>query len=52
LRGLEIPKGTHEIVFEFCPIVVKKGSSIALISSILLLFLILGQVVLIYKTRS
>ena len=52
LRGLEIPKGTHEIVFEFSPIVVKKGSSIALISSILLLFLILGQVVLIYKTRS
>jgi len=51
LRGLEIPKGTHEIVFEFSPIVVKKGSSIALISSILLLFLILGQVVLIYKTR-
>ncbi|MDA9025954.1 YfhO family protein [Flavobacteriaceae bacterium] len=52
LRGLEIPKGTHKIVFEFSPIVVKKGSSIALISSILLLFLILGQVVLIYKTRS
>ena len=52
LRGLEIPKGTHEIVFEFSPIVVKKGSSIALISSILLFFLILGQVVLIYKTRS
>lgn len=52
LRGLEIPKGTHEIVFEFSPIVVKKGSSIALISSISLLFLILGQVVLIYKTRS
>ena len=52
LRGLEIPKGTHEIVFEFSPIVVKKGSSIALISSILLLFLILGQVVLIYKIRS
>ena len=52
LRGLEIPKGTHEIVFEFSPIVVKKGSSIALLSSISLLFLILGQVVLIYKTRS
>ena len=52
LRGLEIPKGTHEIVFEFSPIVVKKGSSITLISSISLLFLILGQVVLIYKTRS
>ena len=52
LRGLEIPKGTHEIVFEFSPIVVKKGSSIALISSISLLFFILGQVVLIYKTRS
>lgn len=52
LRGLEIPKGTHQIVFEFSPSVVKTGSSIALISSVVLLFLILGQVVLIYKIRS
>ena len=52
LRGLEIPKGTHQIVFEFSPSVVKTGSSIALISSVVLLFLILGQVVLIYKTRT
>jgi uncharacterized membrane protein YfhO len=52
LRGLEIPKGTHQIVFEFSPSVVKTGSSIALISSVVLLFLILGQVVLIYKIRT
>ena len=52
LRGLEIPKGTHQIVFEFSPSVVKTGSSITLISSVVLLFLILGQVVLIYKIRS
>lgn len=32
LRALEIPKGNHQIVFEFIPQVVKTGSRIALIS--------------------
>ena len=52
LRGLEIPKGTHQVVFEFSPSVIKTGSTIALTSTIILLFLILGQMVLIYRTRS
>ena len=39
LRGLEVPKGNHTIVFEFDPEVIRNGSSIALMSSILFLIL-------------
>jgi hypothetical protein len=39
LRGLEVPNGNHTIVFEFDPEVVRNGSSIALMSSILFLIL-------------
>jgi hypothetical protein len=42
LRGLEIPKGAHEIEFKFDPDVVKTGSTIALTSSLLFVLLILG----------
>ena len=34
LRGLEIPKGYHEIIFEFKPRVVYLGTKISLFSSI------------------
>ena len=40
LRGLEIPKGYHEIVFEFKPRVVYLGTKISLFSSILFLVLL------------
>ena len=52
LRGLNIPKGSHQIVFRFNPSVVKTGSNIALISTIMFVVLILGQVVLTYRTQS
>ena len=52
LRGLEIPKGKHTVVFTFNPAVVKIGSNIALGSTILLVLLILGQGLIIYRKRS
>ena len=40
LRGLQIPAGKHTIEFKFEPQVVKTGSMISLVSSILILLLI------------
>lgn len=42
LRGLEIPKGQHTIVFEFKPEVVQTGSRIALTSSVSFLLVLLS----------
>lgn len=44
LRGLEIPAGKHTIEFKFEPQVIKTGSTIALISSLLILLLIGGGI--------
>ena len=52
LRGLEIPKGKHTVVFKFEPQVVKIGSRISLISSILLLLLILGALYYMFKQKN
>ncbi|WP_370087627.1 YfhO family protein [Ekhidna sp.] len=37
LRALEIPEGTHEIVFEFKPKIYQSGNNIMLLSSIIIL---------------
>ena len=42
LRGLEIPVGKHVVEFKFEPEVVKKGSTIALISFILMILMVIG----------
>lgn len=44
LRALEIPAGKHTIEFKFEPQVVKTGSMITLISSIVMLLLLLGGI--------
>jgi hypothetical protein len=44
LRAMEIPSGKHSIEFKFEPQVVKTGSAIALVSSILMLLLLIGGV--------
>ncbi|TXE11695.1 YfhO family protein [Seonamhaeicola algicola] len=49
LRGMQIPKGTHTIEFIFDPEVVKTGSSIALGSSMLLVFLLAGGLFFEFK---
>lgn len=44
LRGIQIPAGKHEIEFKFEPQVVKTGSTIALISSLGMLLLLVGGI--------
>ncbi|MGB3592500.1 MAG: YfhO family protein [Nonlabens sp.] len=51
LRGLKIPKGTHEVVFRFEPEVVRTGSTVMLISNIVLLLAVLGGVYLYYRKK-
>jgi hypothetical protein len=46
LRGMVVPPGSHEIVFEFRPRAYFTGSTISTVSSILLLLLLAGAVVL------
>ena len=40
LRGMEIPKGTHDIKFEFNPLVVKRGSYISVFAYLILLLVL------------
>ncbi|PTX42926.1 membrane protein YfhO [Christiangramia gaetbulicola] len=51
LRGMNVPAGEHEIVFKFEPEVVKTGSNIALISSILIGLVLLGGIGFELKKR-
>ncbi len=39
LRGLKIPAGSHEVIFEFNPSLYRAGETISLVSSILILLL-------------
>lgn len=52
LRGLAVPRGEHEIVFEFRPHSYYQGTLISKISSILLLLLALGSVYMEYRKPS
>jgi hypothetical protein len=52
LRGLNIPAGKHTIEFRFEPQVVKTGSTIALVSSIGMLMLLVGGIYFERKKKS
>jgi uncharacterized membrane protein YfhO len=52
LRAMKIPAGNHKIEFKFEPQVVKTGSTIALISSLLMLVLIGGGVYFLRKENN
>ncbi|MCK0204419.1 YfhO family protein [Ornithobacterium rhinotracheale] len=51
LRGLEIPKGKHKIVFKFEPKSIQLGSTITLASNVIFALLILGGGFYFYKNR-
>jgi len=51
LRAIKIPKGNHIIEFRFSPKVVKIGSTLSLVSSLLLFFLIVGCVFYYKKSK-
>ena len=51
LRALEIPSGSHEIVFEFKPQTYFTGNTIMMISSILVFLSFIGGVVIELRTK-
>jgi len=52
LRGMVVPGGSHEIVFEFHPRSYFTGTTISLISSLLLLLLCAGAIYLQYRNKT
>ena len=51
LRAMEVPAGTHEIIFKFEPTVVKTGGYITLAGSLVFIFLLLGALYLEYNKK-
>lgn len=49
LRGLPLPPGENQIIFSFEPQVVKTGSTISLVASLLLLIIVAGSLVYLKK---
>ncbi len=52
LRGMVVPGGTHEIVFEFHPRSYFTGTTVSVISSVLLLLLFFGAIYMQYRNNT
>jgi hypothetical protein len=52
LRALYVPEGAHEVVFLFDPEVVKTGSTLGLISNLILLLCAIAGGFLVWKKKS
>ena len=52
LRAMTVPEGNHKVEFKFEPTVVKTGSTISLITAILLFFLVLGGGYFLYRKNT
>jgi len=52
LRGMIVPAGEHSIEFRFEPKVYETGETLSLISSIILLLLIIGGAVYLYRNQN
>ena len=52
LRGLEIPPGQHTIEFTFSPAAYAVGDNIMLISSILVILVLVGGIVMEFRQRA
>ncbi|MCF8344426.1 MAG: YfhO family protein, partial [Bacteroidales bacterium] len=52
LRGMIVPAGEHSIEFKFEPQVYETGETLSLISSIILLLLIIGGAVYLFRKQN
>jgi len=51
LRALEIPTGSHDIIFEFKPSSYYTGEKVALFGSILVILILIGGIIMEVKTQ-
>ncbi|MCP9200671.1 YfhO family protein [Gramella sp. GC03-9] len=52
LRGMNVPAGDHEITFKFEPSVIKTGSTVSLVSSLILVLVLIGGIGFELKKRN
>ena len=51
LRAIKVPAGNNKIEFKFEPRVIQTGSTISMVSSILLLLIVLGGLFAVFRNK-